>query len=213
LEAQAAFFEAVVNGDLDSVRAALAAHPSLARARDGQGITGLHHAKGCRVKELLLEGGAEVDARANDGSTPLFWAVAANDEDSLKLLLAKGADVKCRDNEGNTALHQTAVGSYTALAELLLAFGANVNARNDKGFTPLHYAVLKKDPFIVPLLMRHRADIHADIDGGDTPLDLAKRLPAGISGMMLEFLAGVPKPTASAGTGKRWWQFWRKPSK
>src|SRR5919107_1372114 len=79
MDATATFFGAVERGDLDAVRALVAADPALARARDDSGATALHHAAfhaHRAVVELLLAAGAELNARdATHGATPAGWAI------------------------------------------------------------------------------------------------------------------------------------------
>jgi ankyrin repeat protein len=75
----AQFFQAVEAGDMECVRALLLAHPELARARDSDGATALHHAAfhGNRyIVSLLCANGADLNAR--DGrfdATPSGWAI------------------------------------------------------------------------------------------------------------------------------------------
>ena len=75
----ASFFQAVESGDVERVRMLLAARPELARARDAEGATALHHAAfhGHRpLVTLLRDGGADLNAR--DGrfdATPSGWAI------------------------------------------------------------------------------------------------------------------------------------------
>jgi ankyrin repeat protein len=79
MDQAAAFFSAVERGDLEAVRAMLAATPGLVRARDDTGATPLHHAAfhGHRaVAELLHEAGADVNTRDDThGATPAGWAI------------------------------------------------------------------------------------------------------------------------------------------
>jgi ankyrin repeat protein len=53
---------------------------------------------------LLLEKGAEVNAQAENGLTPLMVAAIAGRKDTVKLLLEHGADAGARDQEGKKAL-------------------------------------------------------------------------------------------------------------
>jgi hypothetical protein len=73
------FFQAVESGDVERVRILLAAHPELARARDPEGATALHHAAfhGHRaLVTLLCDGGAELNARDERfDATPSGWAI------------------------------------------------------------------------------------------------------------------------------------------
>jgi ankyrin repeat protein len=47
----------------------------------------------------LLRLGADVNARNNDGETPIFTTV---DDDAISLFLKHGADLNIRNNEGKT---------------------------------------------------------------------------------------------------------------
>ena len=79
MDETSAFFWAVERGEIDVVRAAVAADPALVLARDASGATGLHVAAfhGRRdVVELLLAAGADVNARdGTHGATPAGWAI------------------------------------------------------------------------------------------------------------------------------------------
>ncbi len=53
---------------------------------------------------ILLQYGAEIDARRGDGQTPLMIACSDNSKEAMvELLLAQGADPTLQDNEGRTA--------------------------------------------------------------------------------------------------------------
>ena len=74
-----AFFSEVERGDVEMVRAMVAAAPRLVRARDAKGATALHVAAfhGYRaIVELLLAAGADINARDDSfGATPAGWAI------------------------------------------------------------------------------------------------------------------------------------------
>ncbi len=73
----------------------LASDPALARARGGGGHTPVHAVKGgpacARMLDLLLDHGADIEAAANDGATPLSSALERGDEALAALLRARGA--------------------------------------------------------------------------------------------------------------------------
>ena len=71
------------------------------------------------VAQLLLENGADTEARDKDMKTALMLAVEYGDEGMVRLLLEKGADIEAKNNFGNTAL-QIAVGSGHEIAIRLL---------------------------------------------------------------------------------------------
>jgi SMI1-KNR4 cell-wall/Ankyrin repeats (3 copies) len=72
-----------------------------------------------RIAKILLDYGADSNARDNKGQTPLHHA-ACHSVDCVKLLLAAGADATARDNEGKGVL---AEWSYRA-DQILRAHGA-----------------------------------------------------------------------------------------
>ena len=49
----------------------------------------------------LVQRGADVKAKKNDGKTPLHEASRNNAIEAAKLLIERGADVEAKDNEGN----------------------------------------------------------------------------------------------------------------
>ena len=74
-----AFLSEVERGDVETVRAMVAAAPRLVHVRDSTGATPLHVAAfhGHRaIVELLLAAGAEINARDDRfGATPAGWAI------------------------------------------------------------------------------------------------------------------------------------------
>jgi len=54
--------------------------------------------------KLLLEKGAELESKSNNGQTPLSWATERGHEAVVKLLLEKGVELEFKSNNGPTPL-------------------------------------------------------------------------------------------------------------
>ena len=81
--------------------------PSNALAKPFEGWTSLHYAISCGADEaarFLIEKGANVNAIADDGTTPLILAAKNDSVFMAKFLLEKGADVNWRDLKKKSAL-------------------------------------------------------------------------------------------------------------
>ena len=115
----------------------------------------------------LIEGGADLNVRNENGATPLHFAADRGHKDVAELLISKGADVNAETKRGFTPLHGAARSGNKDLVELLISKGANVNASNFR-YTPMAWAgtdpqstdtpeILKRRKEIIELLRRHGA--------------------------------------------------------
>ena len=73
------------------------------------------------VAELLIQKGADVNFRGNDGGTALHAAAFLGQYEIAELLIQKGADVNARNNDGTTAMNalKTDWGTVQFIAQLL----------------------------------------------------------------------------------------------
>ncbi len=88
------FLEAVSRGDAARVSALLAAAPDLARAAGGYGKSGLHLAAEedrLDVARILVDAGADIEAKTSWGASPLDWAATMGSARVADLLLSRGA--------------------------------------------------------------------------------------------------------------------------
>ena len=103
-------FVAVAGGRLKKARTLLkAVSPNI---KDAQGNTPLHVAKNLRMVKLLVENGAQVNAKNSEGITRLHIDVVFGRLRYVQYLLDNGASAKVTTNEGVTPLHLATVISY-----------------------------------------------------------------------------------------------------
>ncbi len=74
--------------------------------------------------QLLIDYGADVNARTRDSWTALSMASRGGNTEVVKVLLAAGADVNIRHQHGFTALSSASQNGHTEIANLLMAAGA-----------------------------------------------------------------------------------------
>ena len=125
----------------------------------------LEYACDAKTVQLLLKSGASVNARNDEGRTPLMYAAKNLRSDSLKALIAAGADVNARAEDGKTPLMYS---KDVESVKVLSAAGADVNAKDNLGITPLMLAANNRDVELVKALIAAGADVNAKDNDGKT---------------------------------------------
>ncbi len=162
------YYQAIRNDDLAALKN-LAASADI-NARDQRGATPLMYAAAFgnagQVK-LLLEAGADVNARNAFNASALIWA--GGDAVKSRMLIERGADVNVRTQQGRTPLLMAAKRQGNGdLIQLLLAKGADPHAAGDASLLP---AAQSGDIEIMRLLIERGADVNAvAYRWGETPL-------------------------------------------
>ena len=108
-----------------------------------------------------LDRGADVTATEPDGTTPLHWAVHADDAGIVELLLAAGADAGATNRYGVAPLALACVNGNAAVVGLLLDAGVDPDTTLAEGETALMTAARTGALDVVELLLDRGADVNA----------------------------------------------------
>ncbi len=121
---------------------------------------------------VLLDAGAEVNARDSLGSPPLVYVhpqtgdtptVAQAKADFVRLLLRAGADVNARPTYGDGLLHEALEAGNQEILAALLEAHADVNLKG-RNRLPLELAAERGDMDTIKLLLQAGADAKAGDD-------------------------------------------------
>jgi len=104
--------------------------------------------------QRLLDWGAGVNARDDEGWSPLYMAAGNGRLDFVQMLLDHGATIDAPTLYGRTPLHQASTWGHVDIVRLLLEHGADPNISDSYGETPPD---LESRPEIVQLLSDYRA--------------------------------------------------------
>jgi ankyrin repeat protein len=119
----------------------------------------------------LLKNRALVNIPEPDGTTPLQWAVRADDLPMVESLLGAGANAKAPNRYGITPLELAATNGNPAMIAALLKAGADPTVVKPGGQTILMSAARTGNPDVVRILLEHSPAVNAREDSyGETAL-------------------------------------------
>ena len=118
------------------------------------------------AQQLVSSAGIDPKRKDFGGQSPLFYACACGNLETVSFLIASGCDANEQDNLGQTPLFYTARDGRQAVAELLLKSGANASNVDRNGQTPLFYAARENRRDLIDLLLANGASVdHVDVAG------------------------------------------------
>jgi ankyrin repeat protein len=150
-----------------------------ANIRNNKGNTPLHQvaellSNNDEMAEMILELGADVTIKNDDGQTP--WDILWQRNEYLMnkaqsrmawLLLKNGQKLSVEtiidQDKGTNWVHKMAATckNGNAIAFLFDSLGFDINSRDARGWTPLHYGVKMKNHVVVKTLLEQGADVNA----------------------------------------------------
>lgn len=176
----APYHQLVIDGAVEQLQLYLEYNPGMVSFRDHYGFTLLHWAVLCSVSEVIrviLDAGADVNARSKTSETVLMWAMSSVQSARIcQTLIQAGADLELQDVSGRTALHHAVAVSSSPdpdTIEILLRAGANANHVDRFGFSVLLEATNLASGSDIELLLAYGADINATDTAGMSVLDYA----------------------------------------
>ena len=147
---------------------------------------GLSSVVSCILKQGTRN--AEIEARDEDGGTPLHHAAEGGHEAIVRYLLENRAQNDPSDKWSNTPMHLAAEGGHKGVVHLLLEAGAAVDPGDYEGITPLSLAAYGGHIDVVVLLLRWGATADTVDEYGETALFYAVH---GRSERTVEFLLQI----------------------
>jgi ankyrin repeat protein len=118
---------------------------------------------------LLLEAGADIDARGNKGDTALHVAAFYGRTDVVDTLISLKADVNSLNDRGLTPLVTAVSRRYTTTAQPLLDAGATV-PKSPGVMSEFNRLVCLGESYPVDILLNAKADVNGKDSKGFTPL-------------------------------------------
>ena len=166
----AAFFNAKKTIDV------LLPYYSFMNIKDVDGYTPLHLVKDKEIALKLLEKGAKINQRSNDGTTPILSAAKRGDYSMVSFFYEKGAKIESKNKIGWNIFHYTAQSGNSRCFKTVFKLIDNKNlifSVDQSGRSPLHYASEQGDPKIVVFLLKHGLDPNVQDNNGLTSLHFA----------------------------------------
>ncbi|MBK5291648.1 MAG: ankyrin repeat domain-containing protein [Acidobacteriia bacterium] len=163
-------------GEPEKVRLLLA-HKASVQVKNSDDRAPLHNAAhfpaAPEMLAMLLEAGANPNARDTAGMVPLHLAAVGGNAAAIKVLLAAGAKPAEAALNGTTPLMQAVAARCGDCVRLLIDKGADAKAVTKRNVSALGMAAYWGDPAVVKLLIEKGAPVNLVDADGYTPLKFA----------------------------------------
>ena len=128
-----------------------------------------------KLMKEMLEKGAHVTTRNNNGIDALLWAANNGHVDAVQYLLDRGDfDINRQSNNGKTALMWAITWDHISVVKLLIKYKADIHRSDVSGMNALMHAVMGGNANIVEELIEHGADLLKKNKHNATALTIAR---------------------------------------
>ena len=123
------------------------------------------------IAKALIDNGALVNLRADDGFNALMEAVRTDNIKMAKLLIEHDSDINIKNKDGKNMIMIACENGNEEMFNLLLENNADINEKSSWGASALIYASEKGNINIMQYLIDNGIDVNGKADdNGDTPL-------------------------------------------
>ena len=98
-----------------------------------------------KLANALLESGADVDCKDNQGKTALIYAVENENVELIDTLIEVGADINSQDESGKTAMHYASKNDNVETVQRLFKAGADILIKDTQEKTALENCNIKDE--------------------------------------------------------------------
>jgi len=171
---------------------------------DAQLLEAAQQGNPAEIRELLAAG-ADANARAADGSTPMLYAAHFGDAGSVQALLDAEGDPDLTNRYGMGPMHEAALRADADLLRILVDAGASVDLALPQGETPLMLASRTSGADAVRFLLEEGAEVNVvEQWQGQTPLMYAAAYDRGeVAALLIEAGADVDAVTPESALPER----------
>lgn len=170
---------AISNCAVPLVHQLIQQEPGLVREQGWHGQTALHKACLCgdwSVTYLLLEGGADPNAKNEFDETPVHYSCKRGLAQIVHLMVQRGGNLEAVDKNGKSAAHHAAQTGSVFVMKYLEMNGVNFNAVDKNLQTALHICCVHGHVDAFKFLIKAERTTLTQVDGdGNTVLHIAAR--------------------------------------
>ena len=130
------------------------------------------------VVQVLIDAGADIEARDEDLCTPLMSSCGKGELPIVKMLLKAGAEVRATDKVGRTCLIMAAGFGHTETVRYLVGLpdmDVVMSIKDEEGYTAVLVAAELDSADVMKVLIDAGADIETKNNEGRSPLSMASK--------------------------------------